>query len=94
MSGSPVWLIRKLGDSGQANDALDPLKGDGSDFQLIFFGVVVRYLPKEDSFVAVYGEVCAQFVQEGLEIMPKIRDGDEHQQIMDIVRDRTDGPSS
>lgn len=94
MSGSPVWLIRKLGESEQAGCVLDPLKGDGSEFRLIFFGVVVRYLPKQKSFVAVCGEICAQFVQKGLEAMPKIRDGDEHQQIMDIVRDKIDSPSS
>lgn len=96
MSGSPVWLIRKLGatESEQAGCVLDPLKGDRSEFRLIFFGVVVRYLSKEKSFVAVCGEICAQFVRKGLEVMPKIRDSDEHQQIMDVVRDKTDSPFS
>lgn len=94
LSGSAVWLIRKLGDSEQAGCVFDPLMGDKSEFRLIFIGVVVRYLPKQESFVAVCGGTCAQFVKKGLELMPNIRDGDEHQRIMEIVRDRTDTSSS
>jgi hypothetical protein len=93
MSGSPVWLVRTPGDIhlGQAESVLDPSKGGASDFQLIFFGIVVRYLPNEKSFVAVCGETCARFVGKGLEVMPEIRDGNEHQQIMKIVQNMTDG---
>ena len=92
MSGSPVWLVRKPreNDGEDAGLFFDPIIELNGEFQLEFFGIVVRYLPHKRSFVAVKGEICRQFVRERLEHMPKIRDGSQHQQILDVVQDLTE----